>query len=106
MSLGDASVCGNANDPLGLASGRSTYKVYTLVRVMVQALAYQRCNLYNRLEEANDKIACEVTNKDIGIKASYLAFEWGKINYIALAQRFWIQTHHRVCRLQTNRSCY
>ena len=60
MSLGDASVCGNANDPLGLASGRSTYKVYTLVRVMVQALAYQRCNLYNRLEEANDNIACEV----------------------------------------------
>ena len=70
MSLGDASVCGNANDPLGLASGRSTYKVYTLVRVMVQALAYQRCNLYNRLEEANDKIACEVKITDKTYKNS------------------------------------
>ena len=41
MSLGDASVCGNSNDPLGVALSRSTYKVYTLARFMLQVLAKQ-----------------------------------------------------------------
>lgn len=35
MSLGDVFVCGNVNDFLGLVLGRSIYKVYMFVRVMV-----------------------------------------------------------------------